>query len=206
MIKNWDSFLMPYRQAVNELIVKLTSIQIQFQKTNDESSIELVTGRVKSINSIQEKMKRRHITEENLENDMEDIAGLRIICQFIDDIYKVANILRNRNDIKILEERDYINNSKPSGYRSYHIVIEYPIQLLNSEKKVLAEIQIRTMSMNFWSTIEHSLSYKYNGSFPENVKKRLKHVAELSFKLDKEMSSIRKDIQTSEKLNNNKGK
>ncbi|MFU1844876.1 GTP pyrophosphokinase, partial [Enterococcus faecium] len=92
------------------------------------------------------------------EEEMQDIAGLRIMCQFVEDIYQVVALLRNRKDLKIVEERDYIENKKESGYRSYHVVVEYPVQLVTGEKIILAEIQIRTLSMNFWATIEHSLN------------------------------------------------
>ena len=127
--------------------------------------------------------------------EMQDIAGLRIMCQFVEDIYQVVALLRNRKDLKIVEERDYIENKKESGYRSYHVVVEYPVQLVTGEKIILAEIQIRTLSMNFWATIEHSLNYKYQGVFPEEMKERLQRAAEAAYLLDEEMSSIREEIQ-----------
>ena len=92
--------------------------------------------------------------------------GLRMMCQFVDDIDVVVNMLRQRQDFKVIEERDYINNTKQSGYRSYHVIIEYPIETLNGQKAILAEIQIRTLAMNFWATIEHTLRYKYDGDYP----------------------------------------
>ncbi len=110
-------------------------------------------------------MALRHIKLENLAQDMQDIAGLRIMVQFVDDIEEVLAILRKRKDMQIVHERDYINNMKASGYRSYHVVIEYPVDTINGNETVLAEIQIRTLSMNFWATIEHSLNYKYKGIF-----------------------------------------
>lgn len=204
MIKDWNKFLMPYHQAVDELTIKLRGIQTQFHQANTRSPIESVTGRVKSICSIQEKIKRRYISEDLLEQDMQDIAGLRIICEFVEDIYQVVDLLHQRNDMQVVEERDYVSNVKPSGYRSYHMVISYPIQLLNGEKKILAEIQIRTMSMNFWATIEHSLNYKYQGEFPDAVKKRLQRTAEAAFNLDKEMSAIREEIQEAQILKHHK--
>ena len=100
----------------------------------------------------------------------------------------------------ILEERDYISNVKPSGYRSYHIVIEYPVQLISGEKRILAEIQVRTLAMNFWATIEHSLNYKYQGAFPEELSARLQRAAEAAFHLDNEMSEIREEIQEAQNL------
>ena len=186
---------MPYEQAVEELKIKLRSVRKEFIEKDEHSPIEYVTGRVKTVESIKEKMQRRHISYDVLEKDMQDIAGLRIQCQFVDDIYDTVELLHNREDLRVLEERDYIANSKPSGYRSYHIVIEYPIQLASGKKNILAEIQIRTLAMNFWSTIEHSLNYKYKGDFPEDINDRLKRTAEASFLLDEEMSKIREEIQ-----------
>ncbi|CAI2625656.1 GTP pyrophosphokinase YjbM [Apilactobacillus kunkeei] len=194
MIKNWSDFLFPYEQAVGELKVKLRGIRKEFIQSDKRSPIEFVTGRVKPIDSIKEKMKRRYVSEDRLSQDMEDIAGLRIMCPFVDDIYVVVDILRRRSDINILEERDYVNREKASGYRSYHIVFEYPIELVGGEKKILAEIQVRTLAMNFWATVEHSLNYKYNGEFPKELKKRLQQSAETAFELDEGMSEIRDEL------------
>lgn len=195
MVDDWDVFLIPYKQAVSELKVKLRGIRTQFLKIEGRSPIEFVTSRIKPIDSIKEKMERRHINENRLEEDMEDIAGLRIMCQFVEDIYEVVDILRARKDINILEERDYVHNKKPSGYRSYHIVFEYPVQMIDGEKTILAEIQVRTLSMNFWATVEHSLNYKYQGEFSEDLSNRLKNSAETAFKLDEEMSEIRNELK-----------
>ncbi|MFD1465719.1 GTP pyrophosphokinase family protein [Lapidilactobacillus mulanensis] len=200
MSKNWSQFLMPYNQAVDELKLKFRAIRKQYQNMGEHTPIEFVTGRVKPVNSIIEKMHRRFIREELLETDMQDIAGIRIMVQFVGDIYQVADLIRQRQDMQVIEERDYVSNSKPSGYRSYHIVIEYPIQLVDHEKKVLAEIQVRTLSMNFWATIEHSLNYKYQGEFPEEINARLKRAAEASFMLDQEMSEIREEVQEAQQL------
>lgn len=191
----WDEFLIPYTQAVDELKLKFRNTRKEYLEKNIHSPIEFVTGRVKTVDSIKEKMKRRYISEDLLEQDMQDIAGIRIQCQFVEDIYDVAKLLHQREDMRVIEERDYIANSKSSGYRSYHVVIEYPVQLANGQKNILAEIQIRTLAMNFWSTIEHSLNYKYKGDFPEEINERLKRAAEASFLLDEEMSKIREEIQ-----------
>jgi putative GTP pyrophosphokinase len=200
MTENWRHFLLPYQQAVDELKIKLRGMRKQFQDLNQHAPIEFVTGRVKPVDSIKEKMVRRHIEDDRLEKDMQDIAGLRIMCQFVEDIYQVVDLLRKRTDMQILEERDYITNAKPSGYRSYHIVIEYPVQLVSGEKKLLAEIQVRTLSMNFWATIEHSLNYKYQDDFPQELSDRLQRAGEAAFKLDTEMSEIREEIQEAQNL------
>lgn len=200
MVEDWRHFLLPYQQAVDELKIKLRGMRKQFQDLNQHAPIEFVTGRVKPVDSIKEKMVRRHIEDGRLERDMQDIAGLRIMCQFVEDIYQVVDLLRQRSDMTILEERDYISSAKPSGYRSYHIVIEYPVQLISGEKKLLAEIQVRTLAMNFWATIEHSLNYKYQGAFPQELSARLQRSAEAAFKLDNEMSEIREEIQEAQNL------
>lgn len=116
------------------------------------------------------------------------------MCQFVDDIESVVGMLRQRNDMKIVEERDYIAHKKQSGYRSYHIIIEYPVETIRGEKTVLAEIQIRTLAMNFWASIEHSLNYKYQGELPDVIRQRLEGAAEAAFRLDEEMSLIRDEI------------
>ncbi|MDF2855510.1 MAG: pyrophosphokinae [Neobacillus sp.] len=194
-MKHWDKFLAPYKQAVGELKVKLKGMRGQFDLIATHSPIEFVTGRVKPIASILDKANQKGIPLDKLEEEMQDIAGMRIMCQFVDDIHHVVSLLRSRNDMEIVEERDYISHKKTSGYRSYHVVISYPVQTIQGEKKILAEIQIRTLAMNFWATTEHTLNYKYKGVFPTDIQMRLKRAAEAAFRLDEEMSLIRGEIQ-----------
>ncbi|WP_042455325.1 GTP pyrophosphokinase [Neobacillus dielmonensis] len=194
-MKHWEKFLAPYKQTVNELKVKLKGMRGQFELDSTHTPVEFVTGRVKPIASILDKANQKGIPLDKLETEMQDIAGLRIMCQFVEDIYRVVELLRNRNDFEIVEERDYISHEKTSGYRSYHVVIRYPVQTIHGEKKILAEIQIRTLAMNFWATIEHSLNYKYKGAFPEDIRLRLQRAAEAAFRLDEEMSLIRGEIK-----------
>lgn len=200
MSMDWETFLDPYIQTVGELKIKLRGIRKQFRKQNRHSPIEFVTGRVKSVESIQEKMVLRGISEENLAQDLQDIAGLRIMVQFVDDVDEVLALLRKRHDITVVQERDYITHMKSSGYRSYHVVVEYPVDTIDGQKKVLAEIQIRTLAMNFWATIEHSLNYKYQGDFPEEIKQRLEKTAKIALELDEEMRKIREDIREAQLL------
>jgi putative GTP pyrophosphokinase len=195
MMKHWDQFLAPYKQAVSELKIKLKGMRGQFELDSSHSPIEFVTGRVKPIASILDKANQKGIPLDKLEEEMQDIAGMRIMCQFVDDIHHVVSLLRNRNDLQVVEERDYISQKKTSGYRSYHVVIMYPVQTIHGEKRILAEIQIRTLAMNFWATIEHTLSYKYKGIFPTDIQMRLQRAAEAAFRLDEEMSLIRGEIQ-----------
>lgn len=194
----WEVFLNPYKQAVDELKVKLKGMRSQFSIVNTNSPIEFVTGRIKPLASIYDKTQEKGVPfepSEQLAKELQDIAGLRIMCQFVDDIATVTELIRQRNDMKIIEEKDYISQSKPSGYRSHHMIIEYPVETIYGRKIVIAEIQIRTLAMNFWASIEHSLNYKYKGEFPEIIKQRLQNAAEAAFRLDEEMSQIRSEIQ-----------
>lgn len=200
----WRRFLIPYENAVEELKVKFKSIRIELRTIGEYSPIEFVTGRVKRISSIIEKAKKLGIDVdiEKAYEEIEDIAGIRIMCQFVEDIYTVVDYIRERSgrDLEIVYEKDYITNYKDSGYRSYHIIIKYPIQTALGPKTILAEIQIRTLAMNFWAVIEHSLKYKYKQNIPDHIEERIKKAADAAFKLDQEMSGIRHEIRQAQKM------
>ena len=198
----WRKFLIPYERAVEELKFKFRSIRTEHTSLGEYSPVEFVMGRVKKISSIIEKSRKLGISMDEIETKMEDIAGIRIMCQFAEDIYTVVNYIRESDgkDIEIFYEKDYINNFKDSGYRSYHMVIWYPIYTTLGYKKILAEIQIRTLAMNFWATIEHSLKYKYKRNIPEHINERLKKAADAASKLDLEMSEIRFEIRQAQKM------
>ena len=193
-IQLWREILSPYEQAVTELVEKFQHLSLEHRERGLYSPIEQVTGRVKSITSILEKMKRKNIPFEEMEEQVEDIAGIRIICQFVEDIQRVSDLIAGRSDMEIKCIKDYIAHQKESGYRSYHLVIYYHVETLNGPKKIQAEIQIRTMAMNFWATIEHSLQYKYKGEMPLHVAERLSNAADAIIALDHEMSSVRNEI------------
>lgn len=201
-IMNWKEILMPYEQAVTELTVKLDNIRKNYILLEKHSPIEQVEGRVKSIAGILDKANKRNIPVDKITEKIEDIAGVRIICRFVEDINRTVGLIRERNgrDLKIVEEEDYVTNTKPSGYRSYHITIRYPVITAIGYKEVLAEIQIRTLAMNFWATIEHSLKYKYNGDMPKRLQDKLISCAEAAFLLDTEMTTIRDEITEAQKV------
>ncbi|MGL5311776.1 MAG: GTP pyrophosphokinase [Peptostreptococcaceae bacterium] len=190
--EKWDEVLAPYDHAVEELKVKFKNIRKEFLGKGEYSPIEFVTGRTKKVASIISKAKRLNMVD--IEGEMEDIAGIRIMCQFVEDIYTIVELIQTRNDMTIVYEKDYIENFKDSGYRSYHVIIKYPINSIAGSKEILCEIQIRTLAMNFWATIEHSLKYKYEHYIPENLAVRLRRAADAAFLLDQEMSEIREDI------------
>lgn len=199
-IQEWKTFLMPYEQAVEELKVKFRCIRKEYRRKKEYSPIEFVTGRVKEISSILEKANKFNMPLDRIEYEMEDIAGIRIMCQFVDDINSVVNLIRQRKDMQILYEKDYVTNFKASGYRSYHMIIKYPVNMAEGEKYILAEFQIRTLSMNFWATAEHSLNYKYKHEIPKNIKNKLKNAADAAFQLDELMLEIKDEIKDAQKL------
>lgn len=193
-IQLWREILDPYALAVNELIIKFSYIIDEYRHVGAYSPIEQVTGRVKTISSILEKAQKKGIDLAEFEDEIDDIAGIRIICQFVEDIYKVADIIRRRSDMRVVNEKDYIENVKKSGYRSYHMIVAYDVETLKGKKELQVEIQIRTLAMNFWATIEHSLQYKYKSNMPENIRERLSSAAGAILVLDQEMSVVRDEI------------
>ncbi|MBP1889196.1 putative GTP pyrophosphokinase [Clostridium moniliforme] len=199
-INDWKSFLMPYEQAVDELKVKLRSIRKEYRKKKEYSPIEFVTGRVKEVSSILEKANKFGIPVNRIRFEMEDIAGIRVMCQFVDDIDKVVELIRGRGDMQVLYEKDYVRGVKSSGYRSYHMIIKYTVNMAEGPLDILAEFQIRTLAMNFWATIEHSLNYKYKQQIPVELKRKLKSAADAAFKLDEEMLEIKDEIKDAQKL------
>lgn len=205
---NWKEFLVPYEYGVEELKVKFKNIRKELRTTNKYSPIEFVTGRVKKISSIIDKADRLgvELNEFELMEKIEDIAGIRIMCQFVEDIYSMVNHISKRSDVKVEYSKDYIKNFKESGYRSYHLIIRYPIQTAEEMKNILVEIQLRTLSMNFWATIEHSLKYKYDQDLPHHISERLKVASDAAFNLDEEMSHIKDEIISAQVLFEEKSK
>ena len=186
-IQLWKEILSPYEQAVDELLVKFNHIIMQYKSMGMYSPIESVTGRVKTVSSIIDKLQKKHIQMDHIVEEMDDIAGIRIMCQFTEDIGKVVDIIRGRQDMRIREEKDYITNAKASGYQSYHIILDYDVYTAAGRTTIQAEIQIRTMAMNFWATIEHSLQYKYRKGIPEDIRVKLRNAADATVALDREM-------------------
>ncbi len=193
-IQLWRELLNPYELAVKELMTKFNHLIKEHRDRGLYSPVEQVEGRVKSISSILEKCQKKKIDLEDIEERILDLAGVRIICQFVEDIDKVVELIRERKDMEIRQERDYIRQMKTSGYRSYHMIIGYTVDTLSGPKKLQVEIQIRTMAMNFWATVEHSLQYKYKRNIPEHIKERLLNAADAIIVLDNEMSTVRSEI------------
>lgn len=193
---DWDLYLLPFEQAVEEIKVKLKNIRNELRKRKEHAPIEFVMARVKSVPSIYAKANRLQFPiNDQIAWEIRDIAGIRVICQFIDDIPAVVEMIRQRSDMRIYLEKDYVTKPKESGYRGYHLAVEYPIMTARGQVTIPVEIQIRTLGMNFWATIEHSLHYKYEGIIPAIIRQRLIEAAKASYKLDSEMNNIREEIK-----------
>lgn len=197
-IKKLQEIMSQYRCAILEVETKLKVLNEQFSLENERNPIESIKSRIKSADSIIEKLRRKNkkVNIASLNNDLNDIAGIRVICSFIDDIYMIAECLGKQDDIKVISVKDYIENPKENGYRSLHMIIEIPIFLQNEKKAMKVEIQLRTIAMEFWANLEHKLRYKKNLT-PEKEEKtaeELKICAEMSAELDYRMQGIKNII------------
>ena len=190
--------MMRYTCAIREVKTKLEVLNDELSVKNQRNPIEMIKSRVKKPKSIVEKLQRRgfEISLESMEKNLDDVAGIRIICSFLDDIYEVADMLIRQDDVKVIAVKDYIQNPKPNGYRSYHMIIEIPVFFSDSKKPIRVEVQIRTIAMDFWASLDHQLKYKK--SFIDDngeISEELKQCAEVIAGTDMKMLEIRKKIE-----------
>lgn len=194
--KTFNALMMKYRCTIREVQTKLEVLNDEFSVANQRNPISSIKSRVKSPSSIYEKLRRKNFpfTEESIIENLDDVAGIRIICPFISDIYTVANLISSQDDITILKIKDYIKKPKENGYRSYHMIVEIPIFFSEGKTPMRAEIQIRTMGMDFWASLEHQLYYKKNVSDLDNIsmiEEELKKCAETVHMTDIHMEDIK---------------
>ena len=185
-----------YESAIREVKTKLEILDSEFKTKYDHNPIHHLEDRVKSPQSILEKLNRKGIpfSCENAKTELNDIAGVRVVCNYIDDIYTVADMLTAQDDVKLIKRKDYIQNPKPNGYRSLHLVIETPVYLSETKELVHVEVQIRTIAMNFWATLEHDLKYKTDGVVSADLAAKLKDCAETIAATDQQMQDIYKAL------------
>ena len=190
-----------YTAALTQLEAKMETINEEFKTLHKYNPIEHISSRIKSKESIYKKLNKKGLapTYENLVKTINDVAGLRIICSFIPDIYKIVEMLENMQDINVLKKKDYVTTPKESGYSSYHLIVSVPVNLSVGTIDVKVEIQIRTMAMDFWASLEHKINYKYDKNVPKSVKKELRDCAKMTQKLDKRMSNLGKSLMEDEK-------
>ncbi|WP_168119901.1 GTP pyrophosphokinase family protein [Paenibacillus sp. HB172176] len=197
-------FMMMYQFALNELETKIEIVKEEFQFLHDYNPIEHTKSRVKSLESIMNKIGRKGIvlSLEEIKHHIKDIAGLRITCSFISDIYKISDMLQNQFELKINEIKDYIQHPKPNGYRSLHLLVEVPVVMSDGKENVCVEIQIRTIAMDFWASLEHKIFYKYNQTVPSRLIQELKEASDSANKLDKQMERLHREISVIKETQN----
>lgn len=186
-----------YRCAMMEIETKLNVLNQEFSLRYDRNPISNIKSRLKSPASIREKLTRRGIdvTVENIEACLNDVAGVRVICAFPEDVHTIAKALLGQDDVELIERKDYILNPKENGYRSLHLIVAVPIYLANEKRRMRVEIQLRTIAMDFWASLEHQLRYKKDVVFTDEMAKELKFCADLSAELDRRMDHLRESVQ-----------
>lgn len=195
-IREFDILLMRYESAIREVRTKLEILNDELTLINEHSPIATIISRRKTVESIVQKLKTQGfpLTIESVEKNLNDVAGVRVICNFIDDIYKVARMLVQQDDIELIRVKDYIKNPKENGYRSYHMIVEIPVFFSSEKRPMRVEVQIRTVAMNFWASLEHQLKYKKDIDNAKQVMAKLKECAETIAETDEKMYEIRKSI------------
>ena len=197
-VPSWTEVILVYNAALKEIGTKLEILSDEFQHVHRYNPIEHIKSRIKTSESIVKKLKRHgyESTIENMVQYVNDIAGIRVVCSFTSDIYRIAEMLGNQNDIKILSIKDYIKNPKESGYKSYHMLVSIPIFLSDRVVDTKVEIQIRTVAMDFWASLEHKIRYKFEGNAPQHIKTELVECAKMVSDLDARMLSLNEEIQS----------
>ena len=195
--REFQQAMMMYTCAIREVKTKLEVLNDELSIKNQRNPIEMIKSRVKKPISIVEKLQRRNlpVSLESMMNKLDDVAGIRVICSFVDDIYAVANMLVSQDDITVIAIKDYIKNPKPNGYRSYHLIIEIPVFFSEEKKNLRVEVQIRTIAMDFWASLEHKLYYKKGKVVPRQVLIGLNQCADLAALLDEKMQDIRNKMK-----------
>ena len=193
---DWQSLMFLYNAAIKEVRTKLDIMNDEFQYIHQYNPIEYIKSRIKTPNSIAKKLSRHGLenTMENMVEHINDIAGVRIVCSFTSDIYRLAEMIGKQKEFTILYIKDYMKHPKESGYRSYHMLITVPIQTTNGINPTKVEIQIRTIAMDFWASLEHKIYYKFEGNAPEYISRELRDCAVITSKLDAKMLSLNEAI------------
>ena len=197
ILQKYNKLMAYYRCAIMEVETKFNVLNEEFSLRYDRNPINGIKSRLKRLDSIKEKLERKELpfTLETVEEHIHDVAGVRVVCSFVDDVYLLADALLKQDDITLLEKKDYIANPKPNGYRSLHLIVTVPIFLEHEKRIMQVEIQLRTIAMDFWASLEHQLRYKKDFGFTEEMAKELQDCADLSAKLDARMDSLRESVE-----------
>ena len=190
-----EQFMVPYRPAIDEIETKLRVLQREFTHTGSYRPIESVSTRLKSMESLLRKARKRDCHHfDDVRARVTDIADIRVICSFTHDVYRVRNLLLAQDDVTLLEQKDYVAHPKPNGYRSLHLIVEVPAFLSTGPQPVPVEVQLRTIAMDFWASLEHKIYYKYDGHVPEHLLTELTTAADTANRLDADMERLHHEI------------
>ena len=194
---SWKTIMFLYNAALKEIETKLEILNDEFQHVHQYNPIEHIKTRIKSPESIVKKLKRYgyETSVENMIKYINDIAGVRLICSFTSDIYRLASMIGKQSDVKVISIKDYIKNPKESGYKSFHMLLSVPVFLSDRVVETKVEVQIRTIAMDFWASLEHKIYYKFEGHAPEFISEDLKACADMVSALDEKMLSLNESIQ-----------
>jgi putative GTP pyrophosphokinase len=198
LMKEFKRFSLVYMFALDEMNTKINILKEEFIHIHEYNPIEHCNSRLKSTTSILKKLNRKNLSFslESIKENIKDIAGIRIICPFITDVYKISQMIENQQDIELVERKDYIQNPKSNGYQSLHLIIKIPVFMSDRVEMVYVELQIRTIAMDFWASLEHKIYYKYNKEIPERIKHSLKDAALAASELDYKMENINNEVAT----------
>lgn len=191
-----QQLLMLYESGIKQITTKFEILEDEFESRHMRNPIETITSRIKDPMSIVEKLQRKglSLTIDNMVNKLYDIAGIRVTCPFISDVYHVTQMLLQQDDIDLIEMKDYIKNPKPSGYRSLHVIVKVGVYFSDQKREIPVEIQIRTIAMDFWASLEHQLHYKKDYKMPEDISQELKAIADTITENDRRMQELAKNI------------
>jgi putative GTP pyrophosphokinase len=194
--QDFQTFMMMYNCAIKEVRTKFEVLNDELSVTNKRNPIQMIKSRVKKPLSIVNKLKRKNfeMSMTSILDNINDVAGVRVICAFVNDIYDVADMFASQDDIRVLQVKDYIKNPKPNGYRSYHMIVEIPVFFTNRKQYMKVEVQLRTIAMDFWASLEHSMKYKKDIPDAENIMAQLKECAESIAATDLQMQEINDTI------------
>ena len=196
-VEEWKRVMLMYDSALKQINTKIEILNNEFKAYHQYNPIEHISTRLKSPQSIAKKMRHnnKELTVENVVKYINDVAGVRIICSFTSDIYRIADLIGKQSDVQILKVKDYIITPKPNGYTSYHMIVSVPVFLSNTMVNTKVEIQIRTIAMDFWASLEHKIYYKFEGRAPERIRKELKECADIVAFLDQKMLKINEEVK-----------
>ena len=196
-VASWKEATLVYTAALRQINTKVEILNDEFQHVHQYNPIEHIKSRLKTPESIVRKLKLNgyESTIENMVRYVNDIAGIRIICSFVSDIYRIADMIRSQSDVQVIMVKDYIQNPKPSGYKSYHMLITIPVFLSDRTVETKVEIQIRTVAMDFWASLEHKINYKFDGTVPEHVRTDLIECSSMVSALDNRMQELNDEIK-----------